>query len=87
MLYLLQQVDLLEDLALAEFILHVLLLDCLDRHAFACQLVHAEGHFAKGALAYELDKLVELESSRRKLIVLRDVILDVADQLISFLQE
>ena len=87
MLYLLQQVDLLEDLALAEFILHVLLLDCLDRHAFACQLVHAKSHFAKGAFADELDELVELESRRGKLIVLRNVILDVAYQLVSFLQE
>ena len=87
MLYLLEQVHFLEDLTLAKFILHVLLLYCLDGHTFSSEFVHAQGYFTKGSLADELDEFVELKGSRRKLIILRNVILNIANELIPLLQQ
>jgi len=87
MLYFLEQVHLLEHLTLTEVILHELLLNCLDRHIFARQLVHSESHFTEGALADQFDEFVKLEGRRGQLIILRYVILDVADQLVSLLEE
>ena len=86
MLNLLQQVDFLEDLALTELVLHILLFDGLDRDTLTSELVHAEGDFSEGALSDQFDEFVELESSRWQLIILRNVILDVADQFVSFFE-
>ena len=87
MLYLLEQVDFLKHLSFAEVILHVLLLNRLDRDILACQLVHAQRHLAKRTLPYQLDELIELQRRWWQLIVLCYVILDVTDKLFSFFEE
>ena len=51
MLNLFQQVDLLEDLSLAEIILHVILLYSLDSHLLTCQFVDSKCNFTEGSLA------------------------------------
>jgi hypothetical protein len=52
MLYLLQKVDLLEDLALGEIIFHIAFLDGLDGDIFAGQLVNPERDLPEGAFPY-----------------------------------
>ena len=86
MLNFLEQIDLLENFALAKIILHVLFLDCLDRNAFTRQLVHTESYLTEGPFSNEFDELVKLKCRGGQLVVLSDVILDVADELVSFLQ-
>lgn len=87
MLDLLEEIDLLENLSLAEVVLHVCLLDGLDGHLLPRQLVHPQGHLTEGTLADELDELVEVEGGRRQLVVLLDVLLDVLDQLVALLED
>lgn len=84
-LYLLEQVNFLEDLPLAEVILHVVLLDRLDGHLLPRQLVHSQRDLAKGSFSNELHELVEVESRGRQLVVLLDVLLDVLDQVVALL--
>ena len=52
MLYLLQKVDLLEDLALGEIVFHIAFLDGLDGDVFAGQFVNPERDLAEGAFPY-----------------------------------
>ena len=49
MLYLLQKVDLLEDLALGKIVFHIAFLDGLDGDIFAGQLVNPERDLPEGA--------------------------------------
>lgn len=84
-LYLLEQVNFLEDLPLAEVILHVVLLDRLDGHLLSRQLVHSQRDLAKGSLSNQLHELVEVESRGWQLVVLLDVLLDVLDQVVALL--
>lgn len=62
-------------------------LDSLDRHILASELVHAKGYFAESALAYQFDELVKLKGRRWQLIILRDVILDIGDELVSLVKD
>ena len=87
MLDLLEEVDLLEDFTLAELVLHILLLDCLNCHTLTSQFVHAECDFAESSLANQLDEFVEFESRRWEFVILRNVILDVADEFITFFEK
>ena len=87
MLDLLEEIDLLEHLSLAEVVLHVGLLDGLDGHLLPRQLVHPQSYLTEGTLADELDELVEVEGGWRQLVVLLDVLLDVLDQLVSLLED
>jgi hypothetical protein len=84
---LLEEIDLLEHLSLAEVVLHVGLLDSLDGHLLPRQLVHPQSNLTEGTLADELDELVEVEGGRRQLVVLLDVLLDVLDQLVTLLED
>jgi len=84
---LLQEVDLLEHLAFAKLILHILLLYSLYGHILASQLVHAECDFAEGTLADDFEEFVKLECCRWQFVILGNVILDIADQLVSLLEE
>ena len=86
MLDLLEEVHLLEDFALGEVVLHVTLLNRLDRNILASQFVHAECDLAEHTLAYQFDELLEFEGGGWQLIILRYVALDVSDQFITFLQ-
>ena len=52
MLYLLQKVDLLEDLTLGEIVFHIAFLDGLDGDIFAGQLVNPERDLPEGAFPY-----------------------------------
>lgn len=76
---LLEEVHLLEDFALGEVVLHVTLLNRLDRNILASQFVHAECDLAERTLAYQFDELVEFEGGGWQLIILRYVALDVSD--------
>lgn len=87
MLDLLEQVYLLEDLSLAEVVLHVVLFDGFDCNLLACEFVDAESDFAEGTFSNQFHKFVEVESCWWQLIVLLDVLLDILDELISFLQD
>lgn len=81
MLDLLQQVDLLKHLTLGKFVLHVTLLDGLDGHLLASQLVDAQRDFPECALANQLLELVKVKRCRRQLICPFNVRLDVLDQV------
>ena len=76
---LLEEVHLLEDFALGEVVLHVTLLNRLDRNILASQFVHAECDLAERTLAYQFDELVEFEGGGWQLIILHYVALDVSD--------
>ena len=84
---LLEQVDFLEDLALREVVLHVVLLDGLDGDLLARQLVDAERDLSEGTLADKLDEAIEVQRGGRQLIVLLDVALDVFDELLALLDD
>ena len=56
-----QDVDFLHDFLLAELILHMLLINGLDRHIAPCKLVDAKRHLAKRSFANKLHELIELE--------------------------
>lgn len=56
-----QDVDLLHDFLLAELILHMLLVNGLDRHIAPRKLVDAKRHLAKRSFANKLHELIELE--------------------------
>ena len=86
MLDLLQQIDLLEHLPLREVILHVGLLDCLDGHILASELVHAKCHLTECTLPNQLYELIVLKRRGWQLIVLFDVGLYELDQFISLLE-
>lgn len=85
MLNLFQQIYFLEDLALAEIVLHVILLYCLDRNLLAGELVDTKSDFAEGTLAYQFYELVEVERGWRELIVFLDVLFDVLYELVPLL--
>ena len=59
-LYLFEQIHLLEDLSLAKVVLHVILLDRLDGNLFTCQLVNTKRYFTEGTLSNKFDKFVEI---------------------------
>jgi hypothetical protein len=61
MLYLFQNVDLLEYFATREVILHVVFVNCLDGHIATCKFVHSESYLPEGSLAYEFHKLVKFK--------------------------
>ena len=86
MLYLLQQIDLLKDLPFGEVILHVALLDGLNGHVLAGELVDAEGDLAERAFADELHELVVLEGGGRQLVVLLDIGFDELYQSVALLK-
>ena len=86
MLDLLQQVNFLEDLALAEFILHIALLNRLDCNLLACQLMHTKCHFPKSAFPDQLDKLIEVQRGGREFVGLVNVRLDVLYQVLLLVQ-
>ena len=83
---LLEQVDLLEHFAFAEFVLHVVFLDRLDGHLLPSQLVHSESYLSEGSFSDQLHELVEVEGRGRQLVVLLDVRLDVLDEVVAFLE-
>lgn len=85
MLNLLQEVDLLEDLALAELVFHVALLYRLDGHLLARQLMHPQGYLPEGALADQLHELIEIERCGRELVGFIDMALDVFDEALLLL--
>ena len=84
-LYLFEQIDLLENLPLRELILHVALLNSLDGYTPPRQFVHPQCDLAKRPLAYQLYKLVELKRCSREFIVFCYIVLDVRYQLVSLL--
>lgn len=73
MLNFLEQVDLLEDFAFAELVLHVVLLDGLDGHLLARQFVDSESYFAEGSLSNQLHEFVKVQSCWRQLVVLLNI--------------
>ena len=85
MLDLLEEVDFLEHLPLAKVILHVVLLDGLNRNLLTRELVYTECHFTKGTLTYKFDESIEIQSCGRQLVVLLDVRFNVADELLTLL--
>lgn len=83
---LLKQIHFLEDLPFGEVILHIRLLNGLDCHVLASQLMNAQGHFPEGAFAYQLHEFVILEGGRGQFVVLLYVGLDELNKSISLLQ-
>lgn len=86
MLDLLEKVNLLEDLPLAEVVLHVVLFNCFDGYLLSSQFVNAQGDLSESSFADELHELVEVECGGRQLVLLLNVLLDVLDQVVSFLE-
>ena len=87
MLYLLQEIHLLEYFSLAEVILHVVLFNGFDGHLLSSEFVDTQCYLSKGALTDEFDKLIEIQGGWRQFIVLLDILFDVLDQLVTFLQD
>jgi len=84
---LLQEVDLLEHLPLAEVVLHVSLFDSLNSHLLASELMNSKSDFSEGTFTDKTHELVEVEGRRRKLIVLFYIRLYVLDKLVSLLND
>ena len=84
---LLQNVNFLHDLLLTVSVLHIGLVNRLDRHVPASQLVYAEHHFSKRAFADQFDEFVELKRCRRHLSVLLEVLLIIIDELVSLFHD
>ena len=76
--YLLEYVDFLEDLASRVLVLDVDLVDALDGHILARELVDAERDLAEGSLAEQLDESIEVQCRRRYLVVLFHIGTNVA---------
>lgn len=47
----------------------------------------SKGDFAKSSFANQFYELVKVQGRRRELVVLLDILLDVLDQLVSFLED
>lgn len=83
----LEQVHLLEHLALLVLVLHQRFVDCLNSHLLPSKLVDAKCHFAEGSLPDELEELVVVQAGLRRFESLQSVSPDVVDELISVLSE
>ena len=83
--YLLEYVDFLEDLASRVLVLDVDLVDALDGHILARELVDAERDLAEGSLAEQLDEPIEVQGRRRYLVVLFHIGANVAYKLVTIL--
>ena len=86
MLNFLEQVHLLEYFTLAKLVLHIVLLDGLDGHLLASQLVNSKGYLSKGSLTYQLHELVKVQSCWRQFVILFNVRFYVFYEIVAFLQ-
>ena len=86
MLNFLEQVHLLEYFTLAKLVLHIVLLDGLDGHLLASQLVNSKGYLSKGSLTYQFHELVKVQSCWRQFVVLFNVRFYVFYEIVAFLQ-
>lgn len=84
---LLEQVHFLKDLSLAEVVLHIVLLYSLDGHLLARKFMDSQSYFAKCSFSDQFHKFVEVECCWWELIVFLDVLFNIFDELISFLQD
>ena len=81
-----KDINFLENFPPAILILHIWFVNCFYRNILAGQLVNSKGNFSKGPLSYQFDELVEVQSGRRDLLVLLDILLDILYQLLPILQ-